>query len=286
MRTFQFLIFLVLSGIVVSSEQKIAAESTKEKVKYRKDASGDNDSNDVELEVNPERKGGGFYRDDLEKGVMDDIKLDNSKIKKNRVNQRNKNLRKETEKVNFVYGLDGELEPVLSKDDLERHITENLLEEKEANALRRAGPLPKGIFDERRSGTDGHGGVVLTEEELEDIIKENNIDDQEAEVFRALRPYSYYNYRAPSYSYRSSSYYRGYYNSKGGKGKGYGKGYGKGSKSYYGKGYGKGSKSYYGKGYGKGSKSYYQPTTYSYTSYNNGYSYGHRKRSYQYYYFY
>ena len=242
MRTFQFLILLVLSGVVVSSEQKIAAESMKEKVKYREHGSGDNDSNDVELEVNPERKGGGFYRDDLEKGVVDDIKLDNSKIydkilnnihKKNRVQQRNKNLRKETDKVNFVYGLDGELEPVLSKVDLERHITENLLEEKEANALRRAGPLPKGIFDERRSGTDGHGGVVLTEEELEDIIKENNIDDQEAEVFRALRPYSYYNYRAPSYSYRSSYYYRGYYNSKGSKGKSYGRGYGKGSKSYY-----------------------------------------------------
>eukprot|EP00537_Pseudo-nitzschia_pungens_P017454 CAMPEP_0172406754 /NCGR_PEP_ID=MMETSP1061-20121228/71911_1 /TAXON_ID=37318 /ORGANISM="Pseudo-nitzschia pungens, Strain cf. pungens" /LENGTH=180 /DNA_ID=CAMNT_0013142491 /DNA_START=213 /DNA_END=756 /DNA_ORIENTATION=+ len=122
-------------------------------------------------------------REMTEKELLDFYKTNAKKRGK-----KSKSSKQDGVKVDFMYGLDGELEPVLTEDELEWHIKENQLGKKEADALRRAGPLPKGIFMEKRDGDDGNGGVILTEEELENLIKESKIGDEEADVFRALRP--------------------------------------------------------------------------------------------------
>lgn len=269
---FRFLFLLVLSGTVVRLEEARAAEFLRERVVYRNDGNSGDARSYIDFEVNPtkeEKELGEIFRDDVNGDTEDEAVID-AKLKKEeekekfpfnfykKTGKNSKNSKREAFKPDFLYGLDDNLEPVLTEEDLERHIKENLLGKKEAEALRRAGPLPEGFFDERRFGSDGRGGVVLTEKELEIVIKTNKIDDREAEVFRVLRPYSYY---------YTTSY--NYYGSKGGKGSKSDRYYSSNGRGYY--------------GYGKG-KGYDGYSSYSFSPYQQGYSYGHRQRSFYNYY--
>lgn len=273
---FRLCFFLLLSGVVVRLEETSAAEFLRNQVSSDShDDSGNNKNIDIRLNPMEEKELlEEFLLEDLDGD--DDLVVNENEIetetetkemtKKELLNlyqvnarkrgKKNKNTKMEVDgvKLDFLYGLDGEPEPMLTKEELERHIKENRLSKKEANALRRAGPLPQGIFKEKRRGSDGNGGVVLTEQELEDVIKKNKIDEQEADVFRALRPYSYYyNY---NYGGKSSKYYT--YGRRQRRGCGY---YGCG---YYGFGYVSGP-------FGGGARYY-------------GYSYGRRKSNFYYYY--
>ena len=230
--------------MVVRSEETGPAEFLRVRAHSRNDGNSGDGNNDINFEVNPSQEGEELeeiIRDNVNGDIEDEMVVDNDlndkerkeKIKlpfyKKKTGKRSKNSQKEAVKFDFVYGLDGKLEPVLTKDHLERHIKENSFGKKQADALRRAGPLPEGLFDERRTGSDGRGGVILTEEQLEDVIKINKIDDREIELFRVLRPYSYYYGR---------SYY-GYYSGKGGKSSKTGGYYGTRTyNEYYGAGYG------------------------------------------------
>uniref|UniRef100_A0A7S4EIA7 Uncharacterized protein n=1 Tax=Pseudo-nitzschia australis TaxID=44445 RepID=A0A7S4EIA7_9STRA len=257
---FQILLLLVLSGMVVRSEEMGPAEFLRVRTHRRNDDNSGDGNNDINFDVNPTQEGVNLeeiFRDNVNGGIEDEVLVDNelkdkerkekirSPFYKKKTGKRSKNSKKEVVKSDFVYGLDGKLEPVLTKADLERHIKENSFGKKQADALRRAGPLPEGLFDEKRSGSDGRGGVVLTEVQLEDVIKMNKIDDRAVELFRALRPYSYY------YG-RSNNYYSG-----------------KGGKSSRTGGYHRTSNYWYYGGYGSS----------AFSPYSYGYSYGHQQMS-------